>query len=278
MPTVSSRLAPALGLAAACAMLTGVGVIAISTASGTGQPTEIAGAVLLPTSAPARVTPSLAAKEKSTRPSSHRPSETAPSSAGSTPTQPGPDPSSVSTSAGPSSPASDGTTPPATTASAPAPSSTSGGGLTGAPPLRTTTGTTRDTMAQAVFEAVNQARAAHNLPPLQWSSALQTSAHRHNLAMAQANTLSHQVDGEPSLGARETAAGVDWTFAAENIGWTTEQTEAGALDIENRMAGETAPNDAHKRNILTTSATSLGVDVYIDAAHGRLWLTEDFSG
>jgi uncharacterized protein YkwD len=96
--------------------------------------------------------------------------------------------------------------------------------------------------------------------------------------MANSNTLSHQVNAEPPLGARETAAGVRWTYAAENIGWTIEHSMAGVLDIEARMVTETAPNDAHRRNILSRQAQSLGIDVYYDAAHGRLWLTEDFSG
>jgi uncharacterized protein YkwD len=96
--------------------------------------------------------------------------------------------------------------------------------------------------------------------------------------MAGANTLSHQVGAEPSLGSRETSAGVQWTYAAENIGWTTERSLAGVLDIEARMLAENPPNDAHRRNILARQAQAVGIDVYFDAVHGRLWLTEDFAG
>ncbi len=277
---MSPRLAPALGLAAACAMLTGVGIIAISAGSDGAQPTEIAGALVTTPSAPAKVTPSLAARQQATRPSI-RTSATAASSTPVTTPRAAEGPVSSIARVG-TTPSSTGSSTNAGTSSSPVPPpapSTGSTGLAGSPPpLRTTAGTNRDTYAQAVFDAVNQARAAHHLAPLMWSAALQTSAHRHNIAMAQSNTLSHQVDGEPSLGARETAAGVTWTFAAENIGWTTDRSQAGAVDIENRMYAETAPDDAHRRNILTTSATSLGIDVYIDAAHGRLWLTEDFAG
>jgi uncharacterized protein YkwD len=131
--------------------------------------------------------------------------------------------------------------------------------------------------AKAVYQAVNEARAGQQLPALAWSPQLQQSAHQHNLAMAAANTLSHQVGDEPGLGARETAAGVQWHFAAENIGWTTAQSKAGALVIEASMFAETAPADAHRLNILSTSAQAIGIDVLIDASHGRLWLTEDFA-
>ena len=58
---------------------------------------------------------------------------------------------------------------------------------------------------------------------------LQSSAHGHDLAMAAANQLSHQLPGEPDLGTRETNAGVSWTAAGENIGWTSDMTQAGAL-------------------------------------------------
>jgi uncharacterized protein YkwD len=132
--------------------------------------------------------------------------------------------------------------------------------------------------AQAVFRAVNRGRAAQHLPSLVWDVRLQESAHGHNRAMAGSNTLSHQVGAEPALGNRETAVGVRWTYAAENIGWTTERSLAGVLDIEARMLTETAPNDAHRRNILSRQARSIGIDVYFDAVHDRLWLTEDFAG
>ena len=45
-----------------------------------------------------------------------------------------------------------------------------------------------------------------------------TGSGRHNAVMASGCGLSHQCPGEPSLGERETAAGVTWTSAGENIG------------------------------------------------------------
>jgi uncharacterized protein YkwD len=43
------------------------------------------------------------------------------------------------------------------------------------------------------------------------------------------------------------------------------------------MLGETPPNDGHRRNILSATFAVVGVDVYLDSTHGRLWLTEDFA-
>ena len=132
-------------------------------------------------------------------------------------------------------------------------------------------------IAAAVVAAINSARAQQGLPALTVSADLQASAHAHDLAMATANQLSHQLPGEPDIGARETNAGVTWTAAGENIGWTTDMTQAGALSIEASMVGERPPNDGHRRNILSSTFTVIGVDIYLDPAHGRLWLTEDFA-
>ena len=74
------------------------------------------------------------------------------------------------------------------------------------------------TAAGQVLALINQARAQAGLPAYTISSGLDTSAGRHNAVMAGGCGLSHQCPGEPDLGARETAAGVAWTAAGENIG------------------------------------------------------------
>ena len=136
---------------------------------------------------------------------------------------------------------------------------------------------TESQIAQAVFQAINQSRAANGLPPLKWSNALAKSARQHDLAMQAANTLSHQLPGEPALGDRESQQGINWTFAAENVGETTDQSVNGALGLHQAMMNEKPPDDGHRQNILTTNANILGVDILIDQQHGLLWLTEDFA-
>ncbi len=134
-----------------------------------------------------------------------------------------------------------------------------------------------DPIAQAVFASVNASRRANGLPALAWNSGLQRSAHAHNLAMAAADTLSHQLPGEASFGARETAQGVHWTSAAENIGCTSQLSSAGALGLENAMMAEPAGQANHRGNILSASSDVIGIDVVLDSAHDTLWLTEDFA-
>lgn len=132
-------------------------------------------------------------------------------------------------------------------------------------------------IAQAVFQAINQSRATNGLSPLPWSTALANSARQHDLTMQAANTLSHQLPGEAAFGDRERQQGVNWSWAAENIGETSDQTVNGALGLHQAMMSEQPPDDGHRQNILTTSGNSVGIAILIDQQHGQLWLTEDFA-
>jgi uncharacterized protein YkwD len=134
--------------------------------------------------------------------------------------------------------------------------------------------------AQAVFRTINQERAGLSPPlaPLAWSAGLGDSAHLHDMAMAGADVLSHQVNGGAGFSARITDQGIAWTWCGENIGNYSELSTAGALAVESEMFNETPPNDDHRLNTLTTQGAMVGVDVLFDPAHGWLWLTEDFAG
>jgi uncharacterized protein YkwD len=138
------------------------------------------------------------------------------------------------------------------------------------------------TPAAEVLALINQARAAAGLPPLTVIAGLVASASAHNLRMAGGCGLSHQCPGEPGLGARETAAGVVWTVAGENIGEegpvpdTTAAIAQTAVSLTQDMLNETPPNDGHRLNILSASFTHVGIAVYRDSS-GTVWLTQDFA-
>ena len=256
---VMTRSAPAFGLATATVMISLVGIAAMRYASHPGDRANYAGSLIAsgssrPTSPSRLATPSVSA-------SMPRPSMPAPSQSVGRP---------VGTS---TRPASSPVRHPVAPSPAPRSAISAVSASTG-----TLSSSSNQAFAKAVLQAVNEARAGQHLPPLTWDPRLQESAHRHNLAMATADTLAHQVGDEATLGARETAAGLRWSYAAENIGWTTARSRAGALGLEASMFAEQPPTDAHRRNILSTRASAIGIDVLIDASHGRLWLTEDFAG
>jgi uncharacterized protein YkwD len=138
------------------------------------------------------------------------------------------------------------------------------------------------TAAAQVLALINQARSAAGLPALTITPGLETSSSQHNLLMAGGCGLSHQCPGEPPLGDRETAAGVDWTSAGENIGegGPVADTDAAiaqmAVGLTQSMLNEQPPDDGHRLNILSSSFTHIGIAVYRDSS-GTVWLTQDFS-
>ncbi|MFF0015336.1 RICIN domain-containing protein [Streptomyces sp. NPDC005374] len=135
---------------------------------------------------------------------------------------------------------------------------------------------------QQVLTTINQARKAAGLPDYSISDGLTRSAAAHTTVMAGGCGLSHQCPGEAALGARETAAGVKWTAAGENIGESdgvstdSEAIAGAAVDLTQQMLAEQPPNDGHRRNILSSTFAHIGISVFRDA-NGTVWMTQDFS-
>ena len=130
--------------------------------------------------------------------------------------------------------------------------------------------------AWAILSTLNAERAANGLPALRMNSDLIASAHAHNLAMAAADILAHQLPGEPGLATRILNAGYQYYYAGENIAWTSDESVSGVVSVHVAMYNEVPPNDGHRRNILSPNYRDVGIDVVIDAAHGKAWVTEDF--
>lgn len=136
--------------------------------------------------------------------------------------------------------------------------------------------------AQQVLALINQARAQAGLAAYTISPGLDTSAARHTNVMAAGCGLSHQCPGEPALGARETAAGVHWTAAGENIGeggpvaGSTAAITEMAVGLTQSMLDEKPPDDGHRLNILSSAFSHVGISVFRDSS-GTVWMTQDFS-
>jgi uncharacterized protein YkwD len=173
---------------------------------------------------------------------------------------------------------------PPTTAGAQSPDRTTAGAR---PPDRTTAASTPPTTGpesavMQVLRLINKARAQAGLPGYTITAGLHRSSERHNAAMAAGCGLSHQCPGEPPLGARETAAGVPWTTAGENIGEggpVPDSTAAIAqmvLVLTKDMLAERPPDDGHRKNILSRDFHHIGIAIHRDS-HGTVWMTQDFS-
>ena len=174
----------------------------------------------------------------------------------------------------PSAPASASSSAPGTAASAVASPAAS--------PTGSATADQGGAPAAQVLALINQARATAGLPALTLTAGLESTSSAHNLLMADGCGLSHQCPGEPPIGNRETAAGIDWTAAGENIGEggpvadTTAAIASMAVGLTQSMLNEQPPNDGHRLNILSTTFTHIGIAVYRDSS-GTVWLTQDFS-
>ncbi|HTJ68383.1 MAG TPA: sigma-70 family RNA polymerase sigma factor [Actinospica sp.] len=139
------------------------------------------------------------------------------------------------------------------------------------------------TAAQQVLDVINKAREQNGLKPYTMSTDLINSASAHNTRMEDGCGLSHQCSGEAALGDRETAAGVQWTSAGENIGEggpvsnTQSSIASMAVSLTNSMLAEQPPDDGHRLNILSSSYTEVGIAVTRDS-NGTVWMTQDFAG
>jgi uncharacterized protein YkwD len=134
----------------------------------------------------------------------------------------------------------------------------------------------RTDWANAVLDELNSERAAHGLSALKLNSKLVDSAHTHNLDMAKADKLSHQLSGEAALGSRVSAAGYQWSMVGENIAYNSSRSGSGVLALQTAMYNEKPPNDGHRQNILNSKFVDVGIDVISDSVHGKVWLVTDF--
>ncbi len=136
--------------------------------------------------------------------------------------------------------------------------------------------------ADGVLALINKARAEAGLPAYTILGGLEVSSAKHDQLMAGGCGLSHQCPGEPDLGARESAAGVRWTAAGENIGegGPVADTPAAitqmAVALTQDMLAEKPPDDGHRLNILSSAFTYIGIAVYRSAS-GTVWMTQDFA-
>jgi RNA polymerase sigma factor (sigma-70 family) len=191
----------------------------------------------------------------------------------------------VSVSASPSAPQTSSRPTVVPTTAAPR---TSSAPQTSAAAVVATTSTTSassnsQTAAQQVLGVINKAREQNGLRPYTMSTKLINSASAHNRRMENGCGLSHQCPGEAALGDRESAAGVQWTSAGENIGEggpvgdTQSSIASMAVSLTNSMLAEQPPNDGHRLNILSSSYTEVGIAVTRDSS-GTVWMTQDFAG
>jgi uncharacterized protein YkwD len=103
---------------------------------------------------------------------------------------------------------------------------------------------------------INGVRAQHGLPPLAYNETLALAAQAHADDCAQRGWCSHTGSDGSDIKARILRTGYEFTGWAEC--WAQRQAPQGAVDV---WMDETPPNDPHRRTLLTTWLTEIGVGV-----------------
>jgi len=119
--------------------------------------------------------------------------------------------------------------------------------------------------------------------PLAWNGGLATAAEKHSAALIAADAQSHQLPGEPGLGARILAEGYNYTWAGENVYSYADSIIHGhagfMIDWGNGPSGMQSPA-GHRDNIMSTHFTEVGIDVTAENIAstnvGPLVVTQDF--
>ena len=141
---------------------------------------------------------------------------------------------------------------------------------------------TSGSILDQVLAHINAARADEDLPAYTLDDSLSTAAALHNQLMIDGCGLAHQCSGESGIGVRFTAQGVRWSSAGENIGYASSGSgTAAVVDAANgmtdRMLAEVPPDDGHRKNLLSSDFTRIGLSVVRDD-EGVVWMTQDFVG
>ncbi|WP_433790965.1 CAP domain-containing protein [Actinoplanes sp. CA-252034] len=147
---------------------------------------------------------------------------------------------------------------------------------------KTTAPATSGTVAEQVLAHINEARIAEGLKALTLDAELSRAAALHTQLMIDGCGLSHRCSGEADLGDRFTAQGVSWRSAGENIGFgSSGSSDAAKVQAANgltdSMLAEVPPNDGHRKNLLNSSFTRIGLSIVRDSK-GITWMTQDFVG
>ena len=139
---------------------------------------------------------------------------------------------------------------------------------------------TDDRIARAVLDHINESRADAGLAEFRLDADLSRASAKHTALMIGGCGMRHQCPGEDGIGDRFSAEGVHWTRAGENIGYATSGSGDAAIiraatGITDRMLAEKAPDDGHRRNLLSSAFTRIGLSIVRDG-RGQTWITQDF--
>lgn len=129
-----------------------------------------------------------------------------------------------------------------------------------------TTASTSD--EQAMLNLINKERAANGLQPLSYDAALAKVARDKAQDMVNNNYFSHQSPTYGSPFDQMKSNGISYRYAGENL--------AGASDV-NTAHTNLMNSDGHRKNILNSNYTKVGIGVISGGPYGKMYVQE-FNG
>lgn len=116
---------------------------------------------------------------------------------------------------------------------------------------------------QAILDATNAQRKAHDLPPLVTQPTLQKLAREHAQTMARLRQLGHDLGGKTFVG-RIKESGYRYARIAENVAEGQPTAKAAVATWMN--------SPGHRANLLDSRLCEIGVAVAISAEGRRYWV------
>lgn len=124
-------------------------------------------------------------------------------------------------------------------------------------------------MRMEIYRLLNEQRAAHSLAPLTWNDTLAHAAQNHADDCYQRGWCGHTGSDGSNYKTRMIRAGYDPVRWSECWAWYATPSIAVAMWMD-----EVAPNDPHRRTILSTYLTEVGVGVVPGNGHGYYFIAD----
>jgi uncharacterized protein YkwD len=122
-----------------------------------------------------------------------------------------------------------------------------------------------------VWRIMNETRAAYGLPPYAYNDTLAQAAQLHAQDCSQRGSCSHTGSDGSDIKTRILRAGYSPASYAEC--WAVRPSPQGVIDI---WMDETPPNDPHRRTVLHTYFTEVGIGVAESPWKGYYYVIADF--
>ena len=117
---------------------------------------------------------------------------------------------------------------------------------------------------------MNETRAAYDLPPYDYNETLALAAQAHAEDCSQRGSCSHTGSDGSDIKTRVLRVGYTGSYAEC---WAVRPSPQGVIDI---WMDETPPNDPHRRTVLHTWFTEVGIGVAPSPWKGYYYVIADF--